>query len=180
MLGGPNAARTRGHRIPNHRNQFHRCKDRRMAPDPRSPSGHASGNNQRVKLYTAPIAHRPERDGTVPASTHVPFYLAMEYSSNAWNSLLVATCGELLSALDLGVVDVAAQFTRELFVGEARAEASLVQLGVSSLSFRVVIYQEGMSCAVITIVLVRLAPGRTRSAPLSAEQRSALETILEI
>ncbi len=133
-----------------------------------------------MKLHTAPITHRPARDGTVPASDHVPFYLAMEYSADAWNSLLVETCGELLSSRDLGVVDVSGQFTRELFTGDVRAEASLVRLSLSSLSFRVVIYQEGIACAVITIVLARLAPGRTRSTPLTAEQRAALETILEI
>ncbi|WP_341264524.1 hotdog domain-containing protein [Gordonia hydrophobica] len=93
--------------------------------------------------------------------------------------MLVSTCGDLLSAGDLGVVDVSAQFTRELFVGDVRAEASLIRLGVSSVSFRVVIYQEEMAGADITIVLARLADGRTRSTPLSPEQRAALETILE-
>ena len=133
-----------------------------------------------MKSYTAPITHRPERDGSVPTSAHVPFYLVMEYSADAWTSLLDDTCGGLLTAFDLGVVDVSAQFTRELFVGDARAEASLVQLGLSSLSFRVVIYQQGIGGVFITIVLARLAPGRTRSTPLTAEQRTALESILEI
>ncbi|GAB86624.1 hypothetical protein GORBP_077_00510 [Gordonia rubripertincta NBRC 101908] len=138
-----------------------------------------SGHTQTVKSYAAPISHRPERDGTVPASAHVPFYLAMEYSSDAWNSLLVDTCGAPLPARDLGVVDVTAQFNRELFVGDVCAETGLIRLGVSSLGFRVVLYQEDVVCAVITIVLARLAPDRKRSTPLTAEQRTALETILE-
>ena len=132
-----------------------------------------------MKSYNLHISHRPGRDGSIPANPHVPFYLAMECSVEAWNSLLVSTCGDLLSAGDLGVVDVSAQFTRELFVGDVRAEASLIRLGVSSVSFRVVIYQEEMAGADITIVLARLADGRTRSTPLSPEQRAALETILE-
>ena len=131
-----------------------------------------------VKVYTAPLAHRPERDGTIPGGAHVPFYLAMEYSAAAWRSLLVETCGDLLTAGDLGVVDVSAQFSREMFVGEASAEVSLVRLGSSSLGFRVVIFQDGAACAVITNVLVRLAPGRTSSLPLTPAQRAALSRVL--
>lgn len=131
-----------------------------------------------MKVYTAPITHRPERDGSVVDSAHVPFYLAMEYSAAAWRSLLAEVCGDLLPARDLGVVDVSATFTRELFVGEARAEVELTRLGTSSLGFRVAIEQNGVTCAVITNVLVRLAPGRRRSLPLSAAQRAALEPVL--
>ncbi|MCK0516726.1 hotdog domain-containing protein [Williamsia sp. DF01-3] len=132
----------------------------------------------RVKVYSAPIVHRPERDGSVVESAHVPFFLAMEYSAAAWRSLLDEACAGVLTAAELGVVDVSAQFSRELFVGEVYAEVALVRLGTSSLGFEVVIHQDEIACAVITNVLVRLAPGRTKSLPLTAEQRAILGAIL--
>ncbi|WP_062998058.1 hotdog domain-containing protein [Nocardia jinanensis] len=131
-----------------------------------------------MKVYTAPITHRPERDGTVVDSAHVPFYLAMEHSAAAWRSLLVEACGDLLHPGDLGVVDVSATFTRELFVGEVHTEVELIRLGTSSLGFRVVIHQHGVAGAVITTVLARLAADRKTSVPLSAAQRAALESVL--
>ncbi|PPJ33473.1 thioesterase [Nocardia nova] len=110
----------------------------------------------------------------------MPFYLAMEYSAAAWRSLLVDVCGDLLPASELGVVDVSATFTREMFVGDVRADVELNRLGTSSLGFRVVIYQDDVACADITNVLVRLAPDRTRSLPLSAAQRAALASVLTV
>ncbi|MDV6264710.1 acyl-CoA thioesterase [Rhodococcoides yunnanense] len=132
-----------------------------------------------MKVYTGPIVHRPERDGSVVENAHVPFFLAMEYSAAAWRSWLVEACGDLLTAGDLGVVDVSAQFSREMFVGEVSAEVALVRLGSSSLAFRVVLQQDGVVCAVITNVLVRLAPDRKKSLPLSAEQRAVLGELLD-
>lgn len=132
-----------------------------------------------MRSYSGPIEHRPERDGTFINSTHVPFYLAMEYGSDSWASLLEEACGDLLVPGDLGVVDVSATFTHEMFVGDVVAEVSLVRLGTSSLAFRVELYQEQIACADITTVLVRLESDRKSATPLAPEQRAALAVILE-
>lgn len=133
-----------------------------------------------MALYTAPITHRPERDGSTLDSPHVTYFLAVEYASDAWRAMLDKSCGELLPATDLGVVDVSGQFTKEMFVGEATAEVELAHVGTSSIGFRVTIYQGGQQCAVITTVLAQLADGRTRSRPLSHEQRTALERFTQM
>jgi acyl-CoA thioesterase FadM len=131
-----------------------------------------------VTTYRMALAHRPERDGTVTPSTHVPFFLALEVMAQAWGRLLADELGDVLTPMDLGVVNVQSDFRRELFTGEADYDVTLAKLGTSSLTFAFTITQAGEVAASGQTTLARTDSGRVRSLPLTAEQRTALGALL--
>lgn len=123
------------------------------------------------------VSHRPNSDGSVPDSKHVPFYLAMEVMSEAWKCALAVTCDGLLSPGDLGVVNVTSDFRRELFVGTAAFRVAFAHIGTSSIRFEIAVEQAGHHVADAAITLARVTDDRTRSLPLSPEQRVALSAL---
>jgi acyl-CoA thioesterase FadM len=131
-----------------------------------------------MTTYCMQLAHRPDRDGTVTASRHVPFFLALEVMAQAWARLLADGVGELLSPMDLGVVNVQSDFRRELFTGEADYDVTLARFGTSSLTFAFTITQAGQVAAKGETTLARTDTGRVRSVPLTDEQRAALKAML--
>jgi acyl-CoA thioesterase FadM len=124
------------------------------------------------------ITHRPERDGSIIESNHVPYYLALEYAADAWGTALVDTCGGLLGPRDLAVVHADCDFRHELFIGEVDLDVTLVKLGASSLRWHVELAQEGRHAGTVVAVVCRVDDDRVTAVPLSAEQRRALETLL--
>jgi acyl-CoA thioesterase FadM len=125
-----------------------------------------------------PMTHRPERDGSMIANTHVPYYLALEVAATAWGRALTEACGDLLGPRDLAVVHADCDFEHELFIGEAEVDVALVKLGSSSLSFSVELAQDGRRAGRVNTVLCLVDEDRVHSVPLSEPQRAALETLL--
>ncbi|HMD24688.1 MAG TPA: hypothetical protein VKH61_11345, partial [Streptosporangiaceae bacterium] len=64
-------------------------------------------------------------------SKHVPFYLALEVASQAWAATLAEYCQDLVSPMDMAVVNVTGNFFREVFVGEVDVEVALKRIGTS-------------------------------------------------
>jgi len=123
------------------------------------------------------VTQRPRPDGTVPASTHVPFYLALEMMFEAWRRVLATTCQDILEPRDLGVVNVTSDFGRELHVGATAFDVDLERVGTSSITFRIDVGQNGQHAATIRTTLAQVNDDRTRSVPLSPLQRAALELL---
>jgi acyl-CoA thioesterase FadM len=123
------------------------------------------------------MTHRPSRDGTPVATTHVPYYLALEVMSDAWAIAIFTACDGVMQPNELGVVHVTCDFGRELFVGEATVDVSLQSLGTSSMTLSLTLSQHGHQAAAMTAVLARVDPLRLTSVPLTPAQRTALETL---
>ncbi len=123
------------------------------------------------------LAHSRADDGSTPTSDHVPFYLALEYTAEAWQRALATTCTGLLEPRDLGVVNVTSDFGRELFVGPADFDVSLLRLGTSSLTFHIQVLQRGEPAADVTITLAQVDGRREHSVPLAPDQRAALSLL---
>jgi acyl-CoA thioesterase FadM len=133
---------------------------------------------QVVPSYPVSLTHRPTRDGQLIQSRHVPYYLALEMVSEAWGTAIVEHCGDALSPRDLAVVGVVSDFWRELFVGDALVDVTLESIGTTSVRFVCTLSQDAEPAATITATLCRVNDGRTKSVPLSEEQRSRLAPLL--
>nr|WP_256985287.1 hotdog domain-containing protein [Rhodococcus sp. 06-1059B-a] len=119
-----------------------------------------------------PLTHRPARDGASVDGAHVPAYLALELASQAWADALSHVSDGRLTALDVMVVNVTADFSRELFTGVAEVDVVATKVGRTSITVRVAIEQGGERAAVSTFVLVHVVDGRAER--LSDEQRAFL------
>ncbi len=109
---------------------------------------------------------------------HVTFHGALGYVQAAWLRALTETCGDVLMPPDLGLVNVTADYRRELFDGPAVFDVTLERMGTSSLIFAADIIQSGELAARATLTFVRVDADRTRSLPLTAQQRAALAPLL--
>ena len=119
-----------------------------------------------------PITHRPERDGSAVAYDHVPAYLALEMASEAWSDALTHACGEILQAVDVMIVNITSNFSRELLVGIADFDVTVTKIGRTSLVLEVVIAQRGEQSTHAVFTVARVVEGRSQ--PLTDEQRAAL------
>jgi acyl-CoA thioesterase FadM len=117
------------------------------------------------------------RDGRPVPTNHVPYYLAHEAMSDAWNRAIFTACEGVMAPNELGVVHVSSDFSRELFVGEVSIEVHVEQLGNSSITVKLALAQYDRPAATMTAVLARVDPLRQHSVPLTDAQRSALETL---
>lgn len=78
------------------------------------------------------LTHRPMRDGPAVSNAHVPAFLALEVAGYAWNDALAEVSGGELTAADVVIVNIDANFSRELLVGEADFYVSLRRIGRTS------------------------------------------------
>ncbi|MCW2527309.1 MAG: hypothetical protein JWM76_2169 [Pseudonocardiales bacterium] len=131
-----------------------------------------------MPTYTLTLSHRPTRDLEILTFSHVPFYLALEITSDAWAKTFSETAAGLLSPTEMAVVHVDSEFRQELFTGEADFDVQLKRIGVSTLTWQVEISQRGLSAATITSILSRVNGKRTHSIPLTDDQRAAFEPLL--
>jgi len=125
------------------------------------------------------LTNEPDRGKESGYGNHMTFPLALQACADAWSSALVGACDGLLAPSDLGVVNVASDFRRELFTGDAVINVALTRIGTSSVSLRAEIVQFAQSAVRVSAVLVRVDAHRQHSVPLSDAQRAALGTILE-
>ena len=128
-------------------------------------------------MYRAslPLTHRPERDGTVIDMVHVPAYLAFEFASYAWGIALFESSGGTVTAGNMMVVHVDADFGRELLTGFADVEVVLSKLGRSSLTLDVSIHQNSVQAASMSFTLVRVEDGASQA--LSDTEIESLESL---
>jgi acyl-CoA thioesterase FadM len=131
-----------------------------------------------MPTYAVTLAHRPDRDGRRVTGRHVPFYLALEVMAECWAAVLAGPGKGLLLAGDVGVVNVECDFRHEVFVGDAEVVVELVRLGVSSVTFSMRLHQFDRVAASGCTVVARTDTTRTRSLPLTAPQREALEPLV--
>ncbi|GGG02190.1 hypothetical protein GCM10007304_15210 [Rhodococcoides trifolii] len=108
---------------------------------------------------TLPLTHRPERDGSVTEARHVPATLAVEFASTAWAQALYECSRGALSAMDVMVVHISADFSRELLTGTADASVVVTRIGTSSVTLDVFVDQGGERCARVRHTLVRVKNG---------------------
>lgn len=127
--------------------------------------------------YELPLSHRPQRDGSAVISRHVPYYLAAEVLAQAWAQALLDLGLGLLTAREVAVVNAHFDFSRELFTGMATFGVAVQKVGATSIRFGLTIHQDGQLAATGSTTVVRTDEGRTRSIPLSPDQRAALESI---
>ncbi|WP_255122665.1 thioesterase family protein [Rhodococcus sp. 14-2470-1b] len=133
-------------------------------------SAPTSGSVPAMYRASMQLTHRPARDGSTVDAAHVPAYLALELASQAWADALSHASDGRLTALDVMVVNVTADFSRELFTGGVDVDVTATDVGRTSITVRVAIEQGGERAAVATFVLVHVVDGRAER--LTDEQRA--------
>ncbi|WP_045842087.1 hypothetical protein [Rhodococcus sp. PML026] len=111
------------------------------------------------------LTHRPMRDGSAVSNAHVPAFLALEVAGYAWNDALAEVSGGELTAADVVIVNIDANFSRELLVGEADFYVSLRRIGRTSFTLETSIGQGGTIASVATFTVAYIRDGAP--APLS-------------
>ncbi|MFE5786294.1 MULTISPECIES: hypothetical protein [Rhodococcus] len=124
---------------------------------------------------TRPLTHRPTRDGLPVDRAHVPAFLAIEVAGYAWDDALREASGGKLSAADVVIVNVDANFSCELLVGDAQFFVSLRRIGRTSFVLETSIAQAGSIAAVATFTVAHIADGAP--SPLSSRQVEFLRTL---
>jgi acyl-CoA thioesterase FadM len=135
-----------------------------------------------VKLRTmhrfiTDMTHRPERDGTVSQSSHSPFYLPLELATYAWVSMLDLAGDEELTAGHFAVVNLTADYHREIHIGEATYDVTLERIGNSSITLAIDVVQAGEQAATIRVVQVKVDGERVHPTPFTPKQRECLERL---
>lgn len=125
--------------------------------------------------FVVPLQHRPHRDGSVPTSAHVPFYLAHETVSDAWLLAMEQYCVPVLRPADIAVVHVESDFHRELFTGELTVDLAVRRIGRRSFTVSFLLEQDGASAGSSEITFAVVDAGRTAAIDIQDAQRSALE-----
>jgi acyl-CoA thioesterase FadM len=131
-----------------------------------------------VPSYELPLTHRPQRDGSLVTSRHVPYFLAAEVFALAWARMLSELGPELLTSRDVAVVNAHFDFYHEVFTGTATFAVEVQKVGGTSIRFGLQLSQNGRVAASGTTTVVRANEGRTRSLPLTDGQRAALESVV--
>lgn len=109
---------------------------------------------------------------------HAPYFLVVESVSYAWEQVLAELGDGLLTTRELGVVRIAFDYRREVFVAPADFEVDVVRVGRSSVEFAVRLVQGGQLAVEAQVVVARVTPDRRGSSPLSDRQRAALEAVV--
>ncbi|WP_448627648.1 acyl-CoA thioesterase [Geodermatophilus sp. URMC 64] len=125
--------------------------------------------------FVVPMHHRPGRDGTTSASRHVPFYLAMETASDAWQLALQQYCAPAIAPMDLAMRHTACDFRRELFTGELTVDVTVRRIGTTSFVVGLALEQDGADAGDVEFTFVLVDGTRTAAVPISGEQRAVLE-----
>jgi acyl-CoA thioesterase FadM len=128
-----------------------------------------------VPRFVVPMQHRPGRDGTTPTSRHVPFYLAMEAASDAWQLALQQFCAPEIAPMDLAMRSVSSDFRRELFTGELTVDVEVRRIGTTSFVVGMALEQDGDDAGDIEFVFVLVDGSRTSAVPVTPAQRAVLE-----
>jgi len=128
--------------------------------------------------FTVQMTHRPERNGELSSVSHAPFNLPLEMVMYGWVSALERTENDRLTAANLAVVNLTADYAREMHVGETVIDVELERIGGSSLTFAIAVSQAGHPAATVRVVLVRVDPeARGASVRFSPEERETLQRL---
>jgi acyl-CoA thioesterase FadM len=129
---------------------------------------------QPMHRVTFEMTNRPERDGTIRKSPHAAFFLIQEMAMYAWIDALAAAGNDALSAQHFAVVNIVADYGREMFTEEVTFDVSLERVGNSSLTLVIEATQRGERGATVRVVLVRVDGGRSQSTRFTPEEQSIL------
>ena len=127
--------------------------------------------------FVVPMHHRPGRDGTTPSSRHVPFYLALETASDAWQQALQQYCVPEIAPMDLAMVHVSSDFRRELFTGDLTVDLAVRRIGTTSFVVGLALEQGGADAGDVEFTFVLVDEARTSPVPISAARRAVLEKL---
>ena len=130
-----------------------------------------------VPVFTRPVARRPGSDGSDGAGGHAPYFLVVESVSQAWEQVLADLGDGVLSTREIGVVRIAFDYRREVFVAPADFHVDVVRVGRSSVEFAIRLVQGGQLAVEAQVVLAHVTDDRSASSPLSDRQRATLESI---
>jgi len=118
-------------------------------------------------------------DGSRVASGHITFNGSLGYARDAWTDAIIEVAGDLIDPVYLVIAALDAEYPRELHNGPAEFVVTANRLGTSSLTVRVAATQDQEQALLTTMVLVQVDSVTRASTPFTAEQRTALETLLE-
>lgn len=124
---------------------------------------------------TRRLTHRPLRDGSAVDRAHVPAFLALEIAGYAWDDALREVSVGEMSAADVVIVNVDANFSRELLVGDAQFFVSLRTIGRTSFVLETSIEQGGGVAAIAAFTVVQIVDGV--AAPLSSRRAEFLRRL---
>ncbi|WP_091943682.1 acyl-CoA thioesterase [Trujillonella endophytica] len=130
-----------------------------------------------MPVFTRRVARRPGTDGSEREGGHAPYFLVVESVSAAWEQVLEDLGEGVLPLRELGVVHIAFDYRREVFVTPADFEVDVVRVGRSSVEFAVRLVQDGRLAVEATVVVAHVTADRSTSSPLSGRQRAALQAI---
>ena len=130
-----------------------------------------------MPVFTRPVARRPGPDGSQREGAHAPYYLVVESVSQAWEQVLADLGDGVLTTRELGVVRIAFDYRREVFVAPADFSVDVVRVGRSSVEFAIRLVQDGRLAVEAQVVVAHVTPDRSASSPLTDRQRAALESI---
>jgi acyl-CoA thioesterase FadM len=131
-----------------------------------------------VPVSSRIVGHRPGSDGSDRGGAHAPYYLVVESVTDAWEQVLRDLGDGVLSNRELGVVRIAFDYRREVFLAPAEYEVDVVRIGRSSLEFAIRLVQAGRLAVVAQVVVAKVNADRSASVPLSDRQRAALEAVV--
>jgi len=143
---------------------------------PGTPPAHRSDASA-VPSYEIEMVNPPGQRDLPEGSPHVSFHTVLEAMSYAWKSAVRDTCGHLLEPTDFGIVHVESDHPAEVFVGDSSHDVTLVKVGRTSLTFHIVLSQEGREAAIATMVVVKVNEARDSAEPLTDEERQAFEQL---
>lgn len=113
----------------------------------------------------------------MPTYAHVPFYLAHEATTDAWLLAMEQYCAPLLAPMDIAVVHVESDFSRELLVGELSVGVAVRRIGTRSFTAAFTLEQDGAAAGTCEIVFAIVGTARTAAAEITDAQRAALERL---
>ncbi|MGY1810021.1 acyl-CoA thioesterase [Blastococcus sp. SYSU D00669] len=123
--------------------------------------------------FVVPVQHRR---ATID-DRHVPFYLAMETASDAWQLALREFCVPEIGPRDLAMVHVSADFRRELFTGELTVDVVVRRIGRTSFTAGLRLEQDGADAGDVEFTFALVDAGRTSAVALTEAQRAVLEKL---
>ena len=125
--------------------------------------------------FVVPVQQRPRRDGTTPTTRHVPFHLAIEVASDAWQLALQQYCVPEIAPMDLAMVHVSSDFRRELFTGELTVDIEVRRIGTTSFTVALALEQDDADAGECEFVFALVDASRTAATAIRPAQRAVLE-----
>lgn len=139
-----------------------------------SPMG---AGREAARRFVMDAGHRPPHGAALNDSPHLAFYEVLGIVSLTWGEVLESAGRPDLEIGNFAVVNVVSDFHHEMFVGQLTIDVEVERIGTSSLTLKASVVQTGRETGQVRATLVQINTDRTASAPLTDEQRAALQLV---